>query len=82
MFAAGDGDVATLAGPATSLALRPIRDGVRTALERLAEGPLPAAELYEGLRPAERVQFDRVLDRARHLVAHAVLARGGGRELL
>ncbi|MFG3487368.1 SagB family peptide dehydrogenase [Streptomyces sp. NPDC047972] len=82
LFAAGDGDVATLAGPATSLALRPIRDGVRTALERLAEGPLPAEELYEGLHPAERVRFDRVLDRARHLVAHAVLTRGGGRELL
>ncbi|WP_328942436.1 SagB family peptide dehydrogenase [Streptomyces sp. NBC_00250] len=77
---APDGDVATLAGPATSLALRPVRDGVRTALERLAEGPLPAEELYEGLRPAERVQFDRVLDRARHLVAHAVLARGGDGE--
>lgn len=82
VFFASGGDVATLAGPATSLALRPVRGGVRTALERLAEGPLPAAELYEGLRPAERVQFERVLDRARHLVAHAVLARGGSRELL
>ncbi|KQX47569.1 dehydrogenase [Streptomyces sp. Root66D1] len=77
-FSPADGDVATLAGPVTSLSLRPVRGGVRTALERLAEGPLPAEELYAGLRPAERVQFERVLDRARHLVAHAVLARSEG----
>ncbi|MEU6163701.1 SagB/ThcOx family dehydrogenase [Streptomyces tanashiensis] len=74
---ADDGDAATLAGPATSLAVRPVRGGVRTALRRLAEGPLPAEELYEGLLPAERVHVERILGRARHLVAHAVLARGG-----
>ncbi|MFD8207555.1 SagB family peptide dehydrogenase [Streptomyces sp. NPDC059695] len=74
---AEEGDVATLAGPATSLAVRPVRGGVRTALLRLAEGPLPAEELYEGLLPAERVHVERILGRARHLVAHAVLARSG-----
>ncbi|MFE5591870.1 SagB family peptide dehydrogenase [Streptomyces sp. NPDC056549] len=73
---AEEGDAATLAGPATSLAVRPVRGGVRTALRRLAEGPLPAEELYAGLLPAERVHVERILGRARHLVAHAVLARG------
>ncbi|MFE9138817.1 SagB family peptide dehydrogenase [Streptomyces sp. NPDC007355] len=78
-------DVATLAGPVTSLAVRPVRGGVRAALERLAEGPLPVGVLDEGLRPDERVQLRRVMDRARHLMAHAVLARsteGPVRELL
>ncbi|MFJ7959892.1 SagB family peptide dehydrogenase [Streptomyces sp. NPDC096319] len=79
---ADEGDAATLAGPATSLAVRPVRGGVRTALRRLAEGPLPAEELYEGLLPAERVHLDRILGRAKHLVAHAVFARSGGRRVL
>ncbi|MEV8590678.1 SagB family peptide dehydrogenase [Streptomyces sp. NPDC051180] len=79
---APEGDAATLAGPATSLTVRPVRAGVRTALLRLAEGPMPEAGLYAGLDPAERLQVERLLaGGARHLVAHAVLARGGdGRE--
>ncbi|MFD3480615.1 SagB family peptide dehydrogenase [Streptomyces sp. NPDC058695] len=80
-----DGESATLAGPATSLTLRPVRGGIRTALGRLAEGPRPMGELLDGLRAAEAVQVERLLDRAGHLVARSVLTRGGPadrRELL
>ncbi|AJF69987.1 dehydrogenase [Streptomyces vietnamensis] len=77
-----EGDVATLVGPTTSIAVRPVRGAVRAALGRLAEGALPAEELYAGLLPAERVHVERILGRARHLLAHAVLARGSRRVLV
>lgn len=66
---------AVLRGPSTSLTLRPVRGGLRTVLDRLAEGPVPCAELYAGLGEAERRRAHALLDRAAHLLAHSVLGR-------
>ncbi|MEV5437777.1 SagB family peptide dehydrogenase [Streptomyces sp. NPDC052682] len=66
-------DTAVLRGPVTSLALRPVRGALRTVLHRLAEGPLPRGELYEGLGDAERGRADALLERAAPLLAHSVL---------
>lgn len=68
-------DTAVLRGPVTSLALRPVRGALRTVLDRLAEGPLPQEELYEGLAPADRERAGDLLERAAHLLAHSVLTR-------
>ncbi|MFK4692847.1 SagB/ThcOx family dehydrogenase [Streptomyces pristinaespiralis] len=72
-----DGESATLTSPVTAFTLRPVRGGIRRALRRLSQGPTPVHELLEGLRPAERVQVERFLDRVGHLVARSVLTHGG-----
>ena len=74
-----DGDLASLTGQASSLRLRPVRDGLRAVLTRLAAGPVPLADLLGPLPPAERAQVASLLRRAGHLLAWCVTA--GGREL-
>ena len=69
-----DGETVILTGPGTALTLRPVRAGVRDALSRLAVGPVPVAELFDGLSPAERPKLGRVLDRAGAMLAHSVLS--------
>ncbi|MFD7701245.1 SagB family peptide dehydrogenase [Streptomyces caelestis] len=66
-------DTAVLRGPETSLVLRPVRGGLRTVLRRLAAGPVPYEELYEGFDGPARERADAVLARAGHLLAHSVL---------
>lgn len=74
-----DGDLASLTGQASSLRLRPVRDGLRAVLTRLAAGPVPLADLLGPLPPAQRAQVASLLRRAGHLLAWCVTA--GGREL-
>lgn len=74
-----DGDRADLVGPVGSMRLRPVRDGLRSVLSRLADGPTPLADLLGPLPDAERAQVVSVLDRARHLLAWSITV--GGQEL-
>ncbi|MEU0196487.1 SagB family peptide dehydrogenase [Streptomyces afghaniensis] len=60
----------------TSFTVSPVRGGIREALGRLAEGPAPLPEVLEGLRPAERVQFQRFLRRAGHLTVRHIQVGG------
>ncbi|MFI6942103.1 SagB family peptide dehydrogenase [Streptomyces sp. NPDC050418] len=71
VFAAGD--AVHLRGPGGSLVLRPVRGALRTVLQRLAEGPLPQEELYEGLDDTERELVDAVVERVGFFLAHSVL---------
>jgi SagB-type dehydrogenase family enzyme len=74
-----DGDRADLVGPVSSIRLRPVRDGLRTVLSRLAGGPTPLADLLEPLPSGDRAQVASLLRQAGHLLAWSVAV--GGREL-
>lgn len=71
-----DGDLASVTGQASSLRLRPVRDGLRAVLTQLAAGPVPLADLLGPLPPAERAQMASLLRRAGHLLAWCVTAGG------
>lgn len=75
-----DGESVSLTNSMTSFTLRPVRGGLMTAMSRLAGGPTLLPDLFEGLQPAEQVQFQRFLGRAGHLIARSVSI--GERELL
>lgn len=74
-----DGDAITLESSTASLRLRPVRPNVRSALARLAAGPVDHAGLSAELTPKERAQLDLILGRAAgRLLAFSV--RSGERE--
>jgi SagB-type dehydrogenase family enzyme len=75
-----DGESVDLTSPVTSLTLRPVRNGIRAALCRLAAGPTRLPDLLDGLLPAECEQLYRFFDRAGLLIARSILL--GPQELL
>lgn len=70
------GDSADLVSPLSSMRLRPVRDGLRTVLARLADRPTPLTDLLAPLPPGERTQAAALLRRARHLLAWSVTVGG------
>lgn len=74
------GDTVSVASPLSTFTLRPVQDGTRLALGRLAGGPTPVPALLADLPAAERAPFARFLRRAGHLIVRSVHA--GGEEMM
>ncbi|WNM34717.1 SagB family peptide dehydrogenase [Streptomyces sp. Li-HN-5-11] len=75
-----EGSSVSLTSPVSTFVVRLPEGGVRDALALLTGDLVPVDKVLDGLVPAERVQFQRLLRRIERLLVRGV--RIGGRELI